>query len=816
MLRLSQLLAALTTITTLSACKDEVEIRYTEFKVPHISAESYHSLGFGIGYAQAEENLCTLAEQLLKLKGEKSRYFGPGPQQMNILSDFGYKILDYPGLAQQYFSELEPDVRDLITGYTAGFNHQLSILTPEHYPTPCQHADWVTAITPTELLAYHLDLAALASSRNLLLPMALAQPPIGEQNQQDLPELNAEQVFTGKGLGSNGWVLGAEKTAGASAALLANPHFPWDGELRFFQQHLTIPGELDVTGVSLIGFPVVLIGFNQHLGWTHTVSQSKQFTFYQLELDPQNPLRYRYGDTYRELSSQHVTISVRQADDSVQQVERTFYRSHYGPMLNLGMLSGQLGWTAQSAITFRDANAGNFRMVQQWLAMGKASSAEALIDTLQQHQGIPWVNTLITGKDGNVHYVDASQVPRLHPIAEGYWRQASSSAQLAGIWQGGDGAVLLPGSEPIFEWQDSGLTLLPGLVPLQDAPQLSRQDYLFNANSSHWLGNLDQPLEGFSLMYGPERAELSPRSRYSAQLISGTQLAGTDAKFSADELKQVFNHNGSLFSTQFRSALIQRCQAYPMIWLQQDYTDLSEVCQALENWDGQYNLTSKGGHVMREFLAAFRTDQHAALSAELYAVPFSADNPAYTPSGLAELTGDPQQDPILAALGKAAVRLEQAGIAPNASLASIQYLLKATGKPPIAMPGGYSYEGVFNMAEGGQFSRSTSALANNVTGLARADSPLLTHELDGMARQAYTLNSGSSFVMVLQFTDQGPLADMLHSYSQSHDPLSPHFSDQTLLYSKQQWQPMRFQRHDVKRHTKQLLRFRLQTPDTND
>ncbi|GAB59540.1 penicillin acylase family protein [Rheinheimera nanhaiensis] len=807
-------LILVTAFFCLTACKDKAEIRYTAFNVPHITATSYYGLGYGSGYAQAEENLCTLTEQIVKLKGQKSRYFGPGQQQVNLLSDFGYKILDYPGQAHSYLSQLPAEASELLHGFVSGFNARLTELTPETYPSPCRQANWVAPLSATELLAYHLELAGLASSRNLLLPMALAQPPVPGNQQQTKVQLNAEHILTSRGLGSNGWALGGDKTTNGQGALLANPHFPWDGELRFFQQHLTIPGKLDVSGVTLVGLPTVLIGFNPHLAWTHTISQSKQFTFYQLELEPDNPLRYRYGNEYRDFTQQQVSIDVMLPDGSMQQVSRTFYRSHYGPLLDLSTLDASLGWTTQSAISYRDANAGNYRMLQQWLAIGQARNKTELMDALAQHQGIPWVNTLVTEQTGDVHYIDASQVPLLHPVAEAYWRQASQSPALAALWLGGDGAVLLPGSEPIFEWQDSGQTLGAGLVPLQQAPQLSRRDYLFNANSSHWLANPQQPLEGYSLMYGPERTELSPRSRYNGQLINNPQLMGADLRFSAAELRQVFNRNESLFSDSFRQQLVQHCQANPVYTdnTTEQTVDLQLICQALANWDGRYNLNSRGAHIMREFLAAFRSPAHAALQPQLFAMPFDANAPLHTPDGLA-ISDNPQQDPVLQALGQAALRLQQAGIAPDATLASIQYLIKAEGQTPIAMPGGYSFEGLFNMAEGSQQSRSSSELANNVTGIGRPDSPLLLHLLAGEPREAYTLNSGSSFVMVMAFTEQGPQASMLHAYSQAHDPQSVHFNDQTLLYREQAWQPMYFQQEDIKQHTKRLIRFSLPRPE---
>ncbi|WP_197477293.1 penicillin acylase family protein, partial [Alcanivorax sp. HI0044] len=287
-------------------------------------------------------------------------------------------------------------------------------------------------------------------------------------------KLDAKQVLTSEGIGSNGWALGAERSESANSLLLANPHFPWDGELRFFQNHLTIPGELDITGATLVGLPAVVIGFNEHLGWTHTVSQSKRFTLYQLELDGSDPTRYLFDGESRAMTQREVTVQVKQPDGSLAPYSQPVYYSHFGPMVNLASLSPSLGWSSGSAVTFRDANAGNTRMLDQWLAMDKATSREEFFAAFEEHQGIPWVNTLMIDKSGSASYIDGTQVPQLSAQAEGYWRAASQSPQLAPIWQDGAGSVLLPGNSSVYEWVDSGDTLTPGLVPFSKAPQMTR------------------------------------------------------------------------------------------------------------------------------------------------------------------------------------------------------------------------------------------------------------------------------------------------------------------------------------------------------
>jgi acyl-homoserine-lactone acylase len=779
--------------------ESQVSITYTPFGIPHIEAKTYNALGYGVGYVQARDNLCTLAEQLLKLQGEKSRFFGAGSQQKNLLSDFAYKALNYPQQARQLLSTLPLDSQLLLQGFSRGWNKRLAEFgSPAAYPTPCRGMSWVAPITAELLLAFQLDLASLASSRNFLPAMAIAAPPFASQQ---LATPNIKISATIEGIGSNGWALGQQKTAGAHSMLLANPHFPWDGELRFFQQHLTIPGELDVAGVSMIGMPAVLIGFNRQLGWTHTVSQAKRFTLYQLELDPANPLRYRYGDGYRDISAQTLEVAVLLADQSLQTVRRTLYRSHYGPMLDLTSLSPALGWNQRSAITMRDANAGNARLLPHWLALGKARNKAEFVQAFHQQQGIPWVNTMMADAQGNSWYGDGSQVPLLSQTAELYWAKASRSPQLAPIWQEGAGNILLPGSDPAFEWQLHAQSKVPGLVPFSLAPQLERPDYVFNANSSHWLSNLQAPLEGYSLAYGPERTERSPRTRYNALLITGEdshQLAGADGKFNFTELKAVFSQQGSLFGAELRLALANRCQQFPQIQYHGTTVDLTAACQALQQWDGLYRTDSRGAHVLREFLLAFRRSSEANLSPTLYATPFDPTHPATTPAGLAPYTAaSPEQDPVLQALAAAVVRLQQAGIAPNAALADIQFLQKSAAAPKVAMAGGYSFEGAFNMSERLLPSRSTADLANVVTGDAVAGSLLSIQPTTTGSDYGYRINYGSSFVMALQFTANGPKAEMLHAYGQSHDPASPHFNDLTLLFSRTQWQPMLFERADI-------------------
>ena len=52
------------------------DIQRTEFGIPHITAKNYKGLGYGVGYAFAEDNICSLAREIVIAKGESMRYLG--------------------------------------------------------------------------------------------------------------------------------------------------------------------------------------------------------------------------------------------------------------------------------------------------------------------------------------------------------------------------------------------------------------------------------------------------------------------------------------------------------------------------------------------------------------------------------------------------------------------------------------------------------------------------------------------------------------------------------------------------------------------
>jgi len=763
--------------------KYEATIRWTSYGIPHIVARDLGSLTFGQGYAFAKNHICILADQAVKVRGERARFFGPGQDDVNIDSDFGYLALGFRASASEALRRLSPESLEVLRGFVAGYNHYLDEVGPAGLPAACRNAEWVRRLDDEDLVAYSMEVARIASGAAFARLIGNAQPGVKSDEKSarlELPSIRAA-------LASNAWVIGADRTETGRGMLVANPHFPWEGAHKFYEAHLTIPGELDAYGAQLMGVPLLSFAFNQHLAWTHTFSASTQFTLYRLRLDPDNPTRYRYGQDIREMSSRKHAISVRQPDGSLKQVERTLYRSHYGPMLR----ADSLPWDPAGgyAFTMRDAARDTLQMADQYLAMLRATDLASFRAAMERYQSTPYVNTLYADRDGNIFYADGSRVPNLSDAALIAWEVALKAMPAArAAWK--RGIVVLDGSLPLFEWMEDGAGP-QGSVPFARAPQLTRRDFLFNANDSYWIANPAQPLVGHSRLYGEAEEPLSARSRMNLAILSDTRPnghAGDDGKFSAAELERAALGNQSFTADLLRDEVVQRCVAAQKRAAAatrkkseevEANADLATACTTLSEWDGRFDLGSRGAVLWREFVGSYTRDEYR--DGTLFAEAFDPSRPLATPRGLPPV---PKKgpDPVLRRLELAIERLREAGIDPFlATLADVQFTDK--GEVRIPIHGGASAEGVTNYA-GFDIDRTTL--------LPHMDRGDALNTRTGLSKRGYPVNYGTSFFLVLAFTDDGPSARAIMTYSASSDPSSPHFRDQTEMWSRKELRPVLF------------------------
>ena len=759
--------ACAATLTLVTACSNDsqppppqqpiyaAEIRRTEFGIPHIKADDEGGLGFGVGYAYAQDNFCMLAERLVTVNGERSRHFGPdasgaNANVSNLQTDFFYALVnEAPAVDAAWKAHAEP-MKALIDGYVAGYNLYLEETGRAKLPTACKDAAWVRRASASDFVKLMRSYAMEAGAEQFVGAIVAAAPPGPARASAAAAGMTPlDPLYWQKKrdrTGSNGVALGKSATDNGSGMLLANPHFPWEGKLRFYQLHLTIPGKLDVMGVSLGGMPMVNIGFNQHVAWTHTFNTSSHFTLHALQLDPANPRRYMVDGQSRSMTRKSVTVQVKDTDGVVRARTQEFYGSQFGYLMTI---PDQLEWNSTTAYALNDANLDNHRMLEQWNAMGKATSVEELKASVDRIVGLPWVNTIAADKNGNTLYMDVSVVPHVS-LAKQAACVPTPFKPLAGF-----GVIVLDAATSACQLGDDSSAPQRAIFSGPSLPRLMRDDYVQNSNDSAWLSNPAAPLTGFPSIVSIDGTAQGGRTRLGIAQLQA-RLAGTDGKagkrMTTAQLQELVLSNRVYYADLVMDDLLLACAGH---------AELASACATMASWDRSANLDANLG--LAYFAGVWGRIGQAP---GLWSVPFDAADPVHTPRGLK--LGDPAvAQAIRTALAATMQDAAALGVPAGARWGDMQGVMRDGRWIPIH--GGDGALGIYNA-------------------------------MDSLPQQDGRLHvkHGTSYLQTVSFDSAGPRAQAVLSYSQSTDPASPYYADQTTLFSKKAWITQAFTEAQIK------------------
>jgi acyl-homoserine-lactone acylase len=748
-------------------------VRRTSYGVAHVRSSTWGGIGFGQGYACAQDNAALILDQVAKVRGVRARCFGRGPDGVHVDSDIAYRVLGLHAAAATALAAQPDHIRELVEGYAAGVNAWMGSASAPPLPDWCPPAAELLPIDARDIFAYLSDLTLAAGGRNFVPFIAGARPP-GPDGPAPAPPLR----FKGAGYGSSGWAIGGASSATGNGMVMANPHFPWYGEVRLWECHLILPGELDVYGVSLVGSPGVQMGFNRHVAWAHTFSAGYRFTLYRYELAPGDPTSYRYGDATRQMEERATAVEVLGDDGSIEREERSLWSTHHGPVLNMPIF----GWSDQWAFSFRDANVGNDRFLAKFVGMNRSRSLDELQEVFRRENGIPWVNTLAAEASGRTWYVDASRTPNLGEQGEAAFRSRLAGDPLTKLLYDNN-VALLDGSDPTCEWSDEAGAPAPGLLPIASVPQIAREDWVTNSNESHWLTNPAEPLEGYSVLSGRERHGPNFRTRANLHAL-GTPGTGPEGRLTKSDLAERVLSNRSVVAHGLCTQVVERCRAAEPPEIGGRRVDVSRAADILDHWDRCYDLTSRGAALWRETMACF-TDEELATPGTLFADSFGPVPPFAGPHRLAPAPAK-GPDPIVLAVARAVLALESASVDIAAPLSEVQWVVRGLQRIPVH--GGQELDGIVNVLEPEGKLPTTS-----LEPTPQPPPPVEGRTArTGLREGGYATTYGTTLLLVVEMTPEGPEAEGFLSYGQSCDPQSLHFADQVPLYVEKRLRPMLF------------------------
>jgi acyl-homoserine-lactone acylase len=747
----------------------QVSITRTTFGVPHIEAPDLESLAYGVAYAHAQDNICQSADHLLTVRGQRSQFLGASGSGIlgvrtlpnAVIDGFVAAHMDDQKLRTLWSASSRAN-QAMARGYVQGYNRYLK----DHagrLPAACNNRPWVSPMTlqdfrrSNELLQVQAGAGALADAIVGARPPAAAtrtgavDTPIPEARQwADAREAMREAGLWESPLGSNAWAFGRQTTANGRGMLLGNPHFPWVGISRFYQMHLKVPGQLDVMGASIGWSPVVQIGFNKDVAWSHTVSTGKRFTLHELTLLAGDPTSYMVDGKPEKMVPRTVSYQVLGSDGQTSTRQVTVWQTRYGPVM--ANPRAGLNWTDKLAYALKDANAGGLRSTDTYLGLATARNVAEVQKSLS-NLGTPWVNTLAADRHGDALYADFSVVPDVD--AEHIQRCAPGKPAAALL--GAAGLVILDGSRSACDWRVDSASPVPGLIPPARLPLVVRQDWVHNSNDSFFYTHPQARWTGISLMVGDD-AVRRPRTR--ASLVEIPEMVSRGKVTLAAMQEQLFE-NRNFVARQVLPDLLAACPHAPS-------NETRDGCDALRIFSEQglrNDTGARGAHLFREFWRA------ASTVAGVYREPFDKMRPVQTPTGL-RFSDAAVAAKIWDALAGAVKKVRSAGFALDATLGEVQRPVLTD--EAIALHGGDEIEGVLN----------------NLGDRTRP----------GITDKGLRIDYGSSYIQTVTFDERGPVAQALLTYGQSTNPASPHLSDQLRLYAAKQWPQLPFHPEDIARN----------------
>jgi len=434
--------------------------------VPHVIGERDVDAAFGFAYAQAEDNWELVYDTIDFYRGTAAKTKG----RDSAVTDFLVKWLGiWDDIEANYSTQLSPEIRAYIEAYADGLNYYAA-MHPERAVAelPVTGKDIIAGYMFRHILFYGFDgyLKEVMSSER--------QRPISTAGGVTL---------NGLPVGSNATAISPANSTDGATRLAINSHQPTTGPVAWYEAHIQSGEGLNAMGGLFPGSATIGVGFNENIAWGATVNKPDLVDVYVLDIDPNDPLRYRMDGEWHDLEATEITIEVELFGFLPWTATELGLRSAHGPVLQ----------TDHGTYAVRYAGMGKMRQVEQWLAMNKAQNLEQWRDALRIHSFASF-NLVYADRDSNIMFVHNSLTP----------------VRVAGY----DWAQYLPGDDSSLIWQD--------YMPFDKLPQVinPKSGFIHSANQSPFFVTA----EGDNPKSADYRAEDGFPTRMTNRAVRGLEM----------------------------------------------------------------------------------------------------------------------------------------------------------------------------------------------------------------------------------------------------------------------------------------------------
>ncbi|MFP4299590.1 MAG: acylase [Spirulinaceae cyanobacterium] len=534
----------------------KTEILWDTWGVPHIFAEDNSGLFKAFGWAQMHSHGDLILQLYGQARGKAAEYWG----EEYIESDRQVWTMGIPDRAAVWYEEQPPQMREALDRFAEGMNEYVDS-NPDKID---DRVKVVLPITGQDILA-HIQ-------RVVHFNFLIGSNP---------DALGVIQQWQNRG--SNAWAIAPSQSENNHALLLINPHLPWRDRFLFYEAQITTP-DVDAYGCTLVGMPMLVMGFNDNLGWAHTINQHNGWGLYELSLTPDKG--YQWDNEVRPLAAEQKTLKVKQQDGTIREQNITITRSIHGPII------AQKG---NKALALRVTGLEASGIIEQYWQMLQADNLEGFEAALQQLQ-VPMFTVMYGDRDGQIMHLFNGIVPQ-RPI--GNWQ----------TW-----LKPVPGNTAETLWTQTH--------PYTDLPRVVNPEtgWLQNANDPPWTTTFPQAVKAEN--YPPYLSSqlMNLRAQRSVELIT------ENLPLSLDKLISGKFDTRMAVADRFLDDLIAASEEYGGELAQ-------EAIAILKTWDRKAEADSRGAVLFAQWAQAmnfrFMPDP------EVVALNWQPENPLTTPDGLA-------------------------------------------------------------------------------------------------------------------------------------------------------------------------------------
>ena len=473
----------------------DIEVYRDSFAVPYIIAQTDEDVAFALGYLHAQERLFTM--DLIRRAGEGrlSEILG----EKAIPFDKMFRTVGIKRNIKKNLTKYDPSVMKILQSYSNGVNEYLKErkgnYAIEFDVLGYQPEQWkpIHSLIVIKMMAWELNISWWTDLSFAELIQKLGKekvleilpdypenaPTIITDKFKYLPSINSTLVetdkafrkmmgWTGTHIGSNNWVVNANKSVSGKPIIANDPHLAFSAPGKWYAAVIKSK-TWNAAGVTLPGVPGVVIGKGDKISWVLTNVMNDDADFYVEKLDT-SKTKYFIDGQWQNLKIIKDTIIVKDDKDQVITIKET----HRGPIISdihpFSFIYNKedkkippisMRWSGNE---FSDELLGFYKL-------NKASNWNEFRDAVK-YFGIPGQNFVYADAQGNIGYIMGARIP---------------------VRKNNNPTLLFDGSTSENDWK--------GFVPAQEIPFILNpaENFIASANNKtlkefkYHISNLWEP-----------------------------------------------------------------------------------------------------------------------------------------------------------------------------------------------------------------------------------------------------------------------------------------------------------------------------------